>query len=180
MSSASAPSAATMAFPPCGRLPGRRRPAASRRPRSYRRTIKVMFFRSRYAAWPGVLRGPPCFGARARRPALDPGPWQWRTPAAGRPPPRQDQRDHDDRADLEEPGPSRGRRGPRFMGWPTAFRETSCEGGPLLAFGRRSRARQTTPRARRAESCQEGGPPRFKRDAVAGDRLKSKFRETQG
>ena len=25
------------------------------------------------------------------------------------------------------------------------------------------------------ESCQEGGPPRFKRDAVAGDRLKSKL-----
>ena len=41
--------------------------------------------------------------ARARRPALDPGPWKGRTPATRRPPPRQDQRHQNDRADLEEP-----------------------------------------------------------------------------
>ena len=37
------------------------------------------------------------------------------------------------------------------------------------------RARRAAPSARREESCHEGGAPRFKRDAVAGDRLKSKF-----
>ena len=49
------------------------------------------------------------------------------------------------------------------------------QGGPVLAFRRRSRARRAAPSARREESCQEGGPPRFKREAIAGDRLKSKF-----
>ena len=49
------------------------------------------------------------------------------------------------------------------------------QGGPVIAFRRRSRPRRAAPSARREESCQEGGPPRFKRDAVARDCLKSKL-----